>query len=88
MTKRSRFPLCAVAIGILISAGCSSSPEKRAATHLKKGAALLEKKDYRRAELEVRNASGATPKDAEPHYQMGLAYLGMGDMRSRRSPIS
>lgn len=42
---------------------------------MKKGQALVAKKDYSRAILEFRGAAAALPKDAEPHYQLGLAYL-------------
>src|SRR5262249_15197422 len=32
--------------------------------------------------LEFRNAAAAVPKDAEPYYRLGLAYLESGDPRS------
>jgi len=38
----------------------------------------MAKKDYGRALLEFRNASKVMPKDGEPHYQLGLAYLASG----------
>ena len=56
-------------------AGCSSSPQEKEAKFLKQGQTLLAKKDYARATLEFRNAAAAVPKDAEPQYQLGLAYL-------------
>jgi cytochrome c-type biogenesis protein CcmH/NrfG len=63
----------ALVFGML--AGCNRSPQAKEAKFLGRGEALLEKKDYDRALLEFRNASQAMPKDAEPYYQMGLAYL-------------
>ena len=58
---------------------CNTSPQAREAAFLRKGAALLQKKDYSRALLEFRNASSAMPKDAEPVYQMAITYLAMGN---------
>ena len=62
--------------------GCRTSPEARHDKFLKRGQELLAKKDYSRALLELRNAANAMPKDPEPHYQMGLAYLASGDGRN------
>lgn len=59
-------------------AACAISPQAREAKYLGRGEALLEKKDYSRALLEFKNASRAMPADAEPLYQMGLAYLAAG----------
>ena len=42
----------------------------------------MSRKDYARALLEFRNASSVMPRDAEPHYRMGLAYLDSGDAAS------
>ena len=64
------------------SLACKRSPEAREAEYLKRGEALIAKKDYPRALLEFRNASAAMPRDAEPHYRMGLAYLNSGDIGS------
>jgi tetratricopeptide (TPR) repeat protein len=60
--------------------GCSRSPEAKEAKFLSRGQALLAQKDYSRALLEFRNAAGVMPKDAEPHYRMGMAYLESRDM--------
>ena len=45
------------------------------------GQKQLEKKDYPRAILQFKNAIQAKPKEAEPYYQLGLAYLASGDVR-------
>lgn len=66
----------------VLSTGCHTSPEAKEAAALKRGKALLAKKDYTRALLEFRNASKAMPKDAEPYYQMGLAYSGLSNIRN------
>ena len=39
----------------------------------------MAKKDYGRALLEFRNATRVMPKDAEPQYQLGLAFLASGN---------
>jgi tetratricopeptide (TPR) repeat protein len=61
---------------------CRISPEAKEAKYLKRGEALAAKKDYPRAVLEFRNAAIAMPKDAEPYYRMGLAYLESGDFQT------
>ena len=80
MTEKLRVCLCAVAAlsaGIL-AVGCDRSPQSKEAQYLKRGAALIGKKDYGRAALEFRNAIKAMPKDSEPYYQLGLTYLATG----------
>ena len=47
-----------------------------------RGNQWLARQDYQRALIEFRNAANAMPKDAEPVYRMGLAYLGRGDTRA------
>src|SRR6516225_9766847 len=81
MTEKLRVCVCAVAAlaaGIL-PVGCNRSPQAKEAEYLKRGAALLAKKDYGRAALEFRNAVKEMPKDAEAYYQLGLAYLASGN---------
>lgn len=65
---------------MLIAAGaCTSSPQDKEARYLKRGQAQMAKKDYSRAALEFRSATQAMPNDAEPQYQLGLAYLASGN---------
>lgn len=66
-------------MGVVLASGCRTSPQAKEARYLRQGASLLAKKDYSRALLAFRNASQATPTDAEPYFQMGLAYLGVSD---------
>src|ERR1035438_3502043 len=80
MTEKLRVCIGAVAAlsaGIL-AVGCSRSPETKEAQYLKRGATLVAKKDYGRAGLEFRNAIKEMTKEAEPYYQLGLAYLASG----------
>jgi Flp pilus assembly protein TadD len=72
--------LCAVvALGAgFVAAGCNRSPQAKEAQYLKRGIAQAARKDYGRAVLEFRNAIKVMPQDAEPYYQLGLAYLATG----------
>jgi len=81
MTGKSTAFLCTAAVLIagILGVGCDRSPQARGAQYLKRGTALLAKKDYGRAVLELRNAVKVMPAAAEPHYQLGLAYLAGGN---------
>jgi tetratricopeptide (TPR) repeat protein len=69
-------------LGLLSFTGCTTKPEQKYAKFLERGKENLDKKDYRRAVLEFRNALQVRPKSAETYYQLGLAYLGLGDSKS------
>lgn len=76
-----RFWLIAFTVlAALETAACHRSPQERAAQFLRSGKELLSRKDYARAELEFKNAARLLPKDAEPVYELGLAYLGGGNL--------
>ncbi len=83
MTGKLRTCLCAAAAlsSWILTAGCNRSPQAKEAQYLKRGAALVAKKDYGRAALEFRNAIKVMPRDAEPYYQLGLTYLATGNGR-------
>jgi tetratricopeptide (TPR) repeat protein len=74
--------ICLLIAGALatfpLSVGCGNSPQSREGNYLKRGAVQLARKDYSRAILEFRNAARAMPNDAEPYFQLGVAYLGAG----------
>ncbi|HYA16557.1 MAG TPA: tetratricopeptide repeat protein, partial [Bryobacteraceae bacterium] len=70
-----------VAAGFLFLAGCRGTPQEREAKRVAQGKAYLEKKDYKRAVIEFKVASQNMPKDAEPVYQLGMAYLKGGAVR-------
>src|SRR5215472_1474057 len=70
--------------GLILAAfgpGCKRSPQQQEAAFLKRGKAFLASKDPSRAMLEFMNAAQTMPKDAEPPYQLGLAYLAMHNPR-------
>src|ERR1019366_7337557 len=66
---------------ILGLSSCTLSPEARRDRYLASGKKLVEKKDYRRAVLEFKNALKAKPRYAEIYYQLGLADIGANDVR-------
>jgi Tfp pilus assembly protein PilF len=59
-------------------AACSKTPEQKEAKFLEAGRKHLLSHDFDSAILDFKNASQAMPKDAEPHYQIGLAELDAG----------
>lgn len=67
---------------LLMMGGCAKNPAAKEARFLQRGKALLEKKEYSRASLEFRDAVQAMPRDAEAHYQLALAYIGMRDVQA------
>jgi tetratricopeptide (TPR) repeat protein len=74
-----RWSFLAVSI-CLVWTGCTKSPAAKEANYLARGKTLMQQRDYPRAMLEFRNAAQASPQDAEPWYQMGMAYLGSKDL--------
>ena len=69
-----------VSVVVLASllAACSRTPQQREAKFLENGRKHLLSHDFNNAILDFKNASQSMPKDAEPHYQLGLAELGLG----------
>jgi tetratricopeptide (TPR) repeat protein len=65
---------------LVLAGACGRTPSERSARYLKAGRDLVGKKDYIRAILQFKNAVQAMPGDAEPYYQMGLAYWRSGDV--------
>src|ERR1035441_8924844 len=80
--KRRCLSVCVV---ILALTGCSQSPQAREAKYLEKGRKEFQKKNYAVAVLHFKNAMEAQPRDAEPYYQLGLAYLGSNDVNTAAS---
>jgi Tfp pilus assembly protein PilF len=74
--------LLAAVTALAVSIGCNTSPQAKEAAALQRGKSLLARKDYARALLQFKTAAQAKPSDAEPYYQMGLVYSGMGDLNS------
>ena len=66
----------------VVLCGCAGSPQAKRDKYLSRAKTNIEKKEYSRAILELKNAARATPNDAEVQYQLGLAFSGAGDLRS------
>lgn len=69
------------AAAVLLTGACTKSPEQRYASFLATGKGQASAKDYHRAILSFQNAIQAKPRDAEAHYQLAMAYLGLGRAR-------
>jgi tetratricopeptide (TPR) repeat protein len=70
------------ALVCVILGGCAGSPQGRRDKYLARGKQFLDKEDPARALLELKNAAGVSPNDAEVYYQMGVAYQKAQDVRS------
>src|SRR6266542_1625657 len=69
-------------ISAILFYGCITSPDAKVAKFLAKGKQYYTARDYPRAIIEFKNAVAVKPKEAEPHYQLGLAYFAAGDLAS------
>ena len=67
---------------VVLLSGCARSPSSQTARFVSRGQSLMANKDYARAILEFRNAARLAPKDPEPSYRLGQAYLDSGDYRA------
>jgi tetratricopeptide (TPR) repeat protein len=67
---------------MLIIPACRRSPQADEARSMGRGAKELQQKNYAAAIVHFKNAVQAMPKDAEPYYQLGLAYLATNDVRA------
>ena len=83
MTRSIR-KILPLSIAILVFVGCQS-PQAKEASYLEKGRKEFQKKSYEVAIIHFKNAMAAQPKDAEPYYQLGLAYLASNDLNSAAS---
>ena len=82
MTRLKRKTFSAGAL-ILIFSGCS--PQARETRALAQGKKELQKGNNQVAIIRFKNAMAAEPKDAEPYYQLGLAYLALKDLSTAAS---
>lgn len=71
-----------IGVMILILSGCSQSPQAREARYLEKGKKEFQQENYAVAILHFKNAMQAQPRDAEPYYELGLAYLASHDFNT------
>jgi len=76
VTHLARTSVLCLSFLALLSSDCTRDPAKKEARFLARGRKFLDQKDYARAALEFRSANQANPRDAEPWYQLGIAYLG------------
>ena len=76
---RSRWAVTFVLALAALGFGCNRSPADRSARFIDAGKRLMQKNDPARALLQFQNAVKVSPKDAEAHYQLSLAYLELGD---------
>jgi tetratricopeptide (TPR) repeat protein len=81
-TKRS---VLAIVAAVVLLSGCSRSPQAKEARYLEKGKKAYQEKKYPVAVVYFKNAVQAQPRDAEPYYQLGLAYLALNDFNSAAS---
>ena len=65
----------------LFLTGCRGTPQEREAARMAKGNDYVQKKDYKRAVIEFKVAAQNAPTDAEPVYQLGMAYMKGGALR-------
>jgi tetratricopeptide (TPR) repeat protein len=68
--------------GYALVASCARTPRQKETSFLDTGRKHLKARDFERAVLDFRNAAQLMPKDAEPHYQLGLTYLDSGDVQT------
>jgi len=71
-----------LAILLISCFSCARTPQQQAARFLARGKARMEKKEYSAAILDLKNVARLQPNDAEGFYQLGLAYLSSGNLRS------
>jgi tetratricopeptide (TPR) repeat protein len=81
---RLRTRLWLLCLVFLVLSACKS-PQAKEASYLVKG-----RKEFRSGHFDVaiiyfKNAMASQPKDAEPYYQLGLAYLASNDLSSAAS---
>ncbi|MFA5041049.1 MAG: tetratricopeptide repeat protein [Bdellovibrionales bacterium] len=61
--------------------GCDN-PEQKTARYIRRGNALYEEGDYKKARIEYKNAAKLAPTNPEPYYKTGLIDEQEGDLRS------
>jgi len=76
--------ICSIGVVILIFCSCSS-PQAREVRYLENGKNEFQQKNYPTAIIHFKNAMKVQPRDAEPYYQLGLAYLASNDFNTAAS---
>src|SRR6266536_4601663 len=68
-----------LAVGLLVVAGCSRSPEAQKARYLERGDKYAAREQYREAILEYRNVLRYEANNARVIRQLGLAHYHLGE---------
>ena len=72
-------------VAVLLLSACTQSPQAKEAKYLEKGKKEFDRKNYAVAVLHFKTAAAAQPRDAEPYYQLGLAFLASNDPNTAAS---
>lgn len=75
--RNHRFILWLLLLLVVVCAGCQARYDRFMASGMK----MMKTKDYARAIIQFQNAIVARPKDGKAYYELGLAFLGAGDIR-------
>ena len=91
MTEKSRICLCAVVAlnAAILAVGCNRSPQAQGSAIPKARSGPDREEGLRARTPGISQRIKVMPKDAEPHYQLGLAYLAIGqcgEWRNRAPP--
>src|SRR5215510_195603 len=79
MPRHLRAGAILLAVGLLVVAGCSRSPEAQKARYLERGDKYAAREQYREAILEYRNVLRLDPANARATRQLGLLHNQLGD---------
>src|SRR5262249_54199797 len=83
--SRMRLKRRTLLAGVLMLLFSACSPKSKEARYLEKGKKEFQQKNYATAILHFKTAMQAQPRDAEPCYQLGLAYLASNDVATAAS---
>ena len=72
---RCLIPAGAAVFALCLVLSACGTPQQKEARYLESGKRMVARKDYPRAIIQFNNAAKVMPKDAEPYYQLALAYL-------------
>src|SRR5215831_15724219 len=80
MSPQFRVWTILLAVGLLVMAGCSRSPEAQKARYLERGDKYAARQQYRDAILEYRNVLRLDPANARATRQLGLLHYQLGEL--------
>src|SRR6266536_5269170 len=69
-----------LAVGLLVVAGCSRSPEAQKARYLERGDKYAAREQYKEAILEYRNVLRLDPANQRATVQLGLLHYQLGEV--------